>query len=189
MKITIHEGEDAIKTFNLISNLTTRNIINFLKENGPSSPSEIAKRINISPSRVSICLQNLRKYNIVTAKWKPVSIDERPLKIYRLVPNILRFEFMINKPKTQYSDDHIIKFAGNSMVEFKNESERGVYVSLNTIPFRFKSEMANILKECTKNPSFGVLAEKFKDQGEEFNKIIKRLLTLGLIEIERPASK
>jgi len=184
MKVIIQESEDAIKTFNLLSNLTTRNIINFLRDNGPASPSEIARKINISPSRVSICLQELRKYNLVNAKWKAISIDERPLKIYKLVPNILRFEFVLNDPKLLPKKDHTIKFKGDRISEFKINNEKGIYVSMESVPFRFDGMTSDIIKECMKDPKFGVLSNKFKDNEEEFNQNFKRLLTLGLIDIE-----
>jgi len=189
MKTTVQESEDAIKSFNLLSNLTTRNIINFLRDNGPSSPSEIARKINISPSRVSICLQNLLKYNLVSARWKPVSIDERPLKLYTLVPNVLRFEFVLNEPNNEIKTDHTIEFRGNNLMEFKDNKERGAYVSLGHVPFRFGGHIADVLKECTKGPSFGMLAEKYKGDEDALNKDLKKLLAFGLIEITKPASK
>jgi predicted transcriptional regulator len=189
MKIIVQESEDAIKTFNLLSNLTTRNIINFLRENGPASPSEIARKTNVSPSRVSICLQQLRRYNIVSAKWKTISIDERPLKIYRLVPNILRFEMVLNDPRIISGSEDTIRFMGDSIADFKKDNEKGVYVSMQSVPFRFDGITSDILKECTKEPTLGVMKEKFKNDEEEFNQSLKKLITLGIVEMERPTAK
>jgi len=185
MKIIVQESDDAIKTFNLLSNLTTRNIVNFLREAGSASPSEIARKINVSPSRVSICLQELRKYNIVDAKWKSVSIDERPLKLYRLLPNILRFEMVLNEQKSEPGNEDVMKFRGESVAEFKNDDERGVYVSMHSIPFRFNGTTADIIKECAKEPKFGVLKEKFSENEQQFGQNFKRLITLGLVEVKK----
>ncbi len=187
MRIIVQESEKAIKTLHLLSNLTVKNIINYLKENGPSSPSKIAKGLNISPSTSSRCLQDMRKLNIVKAEWKMESIDDRPEKIYQLVPNILRFEFVLAEPNiTSVNNDSKILFTGNTITDFKEGDKKGVYVSLGSVPFRFEGLGAEILKESVKGWSFSGLREKFKDNAEEFDKHIKKFLTLGLIELQNP---
>lgn len=186
MKIIVQESEKAIKTLHLLSNLTVKNIVNFLKENGPTSPSKIAKGLNISPSTSSRCLQDMRKYNIVKAEWKMESIDDRPEKIYELVPNILRFEFVLSEPiMSSITPDSEIVFSGNSITDFKDGDKKGVYVSLESVPFRFEGASAEIIKDCIKNWSFGNLKDKYKDRTEEFEKSFRRLLTLGLIELSK----
>ncbi len=40
MKVVVQTSESAIKTFRLLSNLTVKNIINYIKESGPSPPSK-----------------------------------------------------------------------------------------------------------------------------------------------------
>ncbi len=185
VKVIVQKSEDAIKALHLLSNLTIKNIVNFLKENGPSPPSQIARGVNISPSTASRCLQELRKFNIVTAKWKTVSIDDRPLKIYRLVPNVLRFDFVLNEPKTSsIKPGHVVKFKGSDLVDFKDGDKKGIYASLESVPFKFSDLTASILKEAERNPSFKDLKDKFAENEEGFKEGLKRLLTLGLIEIE-----
>lgn len=187
MKVIVQESEDAIKALHLLSNLTIKNIVNFLKENGPSPPSQIAREVNISPSTASRCLQELRKFNIVAAKWKTVSIDDRPLKIYRLVPNVLRFDFVLNEPKTSsIKSEHVVKFKGSALVDFRDGDKKGLYASLESVPFRFSDLTASILKEAEKSPTFKDLKDKFAENEAEFKEGLKRLLTLGLIEIEAP---
>lgn len=187
MKIIVQESERAIKTLHLLSNLTVKNIVNYLKENGPTSPSKIARGLNISPSTSSRCLQGMRKYNIVSAEWKMESIDDRPEKIYQLVPNILRFEYVLTEPNTNMiNPESIIKLSGNSVTDFKEGDRKGVYVSLESLPFRFEGLTAEILKECTKGWTLGGLKEKYKDNSEEFDRSLKKLQTLNLIELQSP---
>jgi len=185
MKIIVQESEKAIKTLHLLSNLTVKNIVNFLKENGPTCPSKIARGLNISPSTSSRCLQDMRKYNIVKAEWKTESIDDRPEKIYQLVPNILRFEFVLTEPNiSSINPDSEITFSGNSITDFKEGDKKGIYVSLESVPFRFEGLGAEIIKDCAKNWSFGDLKEKYKNKSEEFEKSFKKFLTLGLVELD-----
>jgi predicted DNA-binding ArsR family transcriptional regulator len=186
MKIIVQESEKAIKTLHLLSNLTVKNIVDYLKENGPTSPSKIAKGLNISPSTSSRCLQDMRKFNIVKAEWKMESIDDRPEKIYQLVPNILRFEFVLAEPNiSSLNPDSEIIFSGNSLTEYKEGDEKSVYVSLESVPFRFQGLGAEIVKDCSKNWSFGDLKEKYMDNSDEFEKIFRKLLTLGLVEMRK----
>lgn len=187
MKVTVQKSEDAIKALHLLSNLTIKNIVNFLKENGPSPPSKIAREVNISPSTASRCLQELRKFNIVAAKWKTISIDDRPLKVYRLVPNVLRFDFVLNEPQTgSIKPEHVVRFRGSALVDFKDGDKKGLYTSMESVPFRFSDVTASILKEAERSPSFKELKGKFAEDEEGFKEGLKRLLTLGLIEIEAP---
>ena len=187
MKVIVQESEDAIKALHLLSNLTIKNIVNFLKENGPSPPSQIARGVNISPSTASRCLQELRKFNIVSAKWKTVSVDERPLKVYRLVPNVLRFDFVLNEPKTNgIKPDHLVKFKGSGLVDFKDGDKKGIYASVESVPFRFTDLTASILKETERVPTFKDLKAKFAEDEEGFKEGFKKLLTLGLIKVESP---
>jgi predicted transcriptional regulator len=187
MKIIIQKSEDAIKVLNLLSNLTMKKIIDFLKEHGQSSPSKIAKELNISPSTASRCLHSLKEYNLLKARWVTESIDERPLKIYELVPNIIRFEYVLNEPRLgDIKPEHIIIFKGSSLIEFKEDEKRGVYVSLESVPFRFEGLTADILKETTKQPNFEYMKNRYKDNEVEFEKSLKKLLRFGLIEIKKP---
>jgi predicted transcriptional regulator len=189
MDVVVQKSENAIKTLNLLSNLTISNIIDFLKENGPSSPSEIARKVNISPSTASRCLQELRKYNLVKARWKTTSIDERPLKIYTFVPNVLRFEYVLNKPKLEdIKPKNLVTFRGENICEFKDDKERGVYVSLESMPFRFGGLTADVIKEIEKNNyTFEELKNKFSEEAEEFTNAFRHLLTLGLITLKNPS--
>ena len=187
MKIIVQRSENAVKTLHLLSNLTVKNIVNHLKENGPSSPSRIAKALNISPSTSSRCLQDMRRYNIVKAEWKMESIDDRPEKIYELVPNILRFEFVLSEPElANLNPEWEMIFTGNSLTDFKSGDNKGVYVSLDTVPFRFDGLEAELLKECSKGWTIGGLREKYKEKPEAFDKSLKRLVTIGLINLQQP---
>ncbi len=126
----------------------------------------------------------MRKFNIVKAKWEAKSIDERPLKVYTIVPNIMRFEFVLNEPKIKtLKANHNIKFMGNGMVEFKENDRKFAYVSIEDAPFRFEGTTAEMLKEISKN-SYRVdeLRNKFSEH-EDFEKDLKHLLTLGIIDI------
>ncbi len=184
MKVIVQQNEDAVKTFRLLSNLTIKNILDYLKEKGPTPPSKIARELNISPSTVSRCLNELRKYNIVKAKWKAISIDERPIKIYRLVPNVLRFEFVINEPKIDFKGKQII-FRGSLVSDFKEKDRKGVYVSLDEVPFKFEGITAEIIKELSRNDyTFEELKDKFKDEKKDFLLAMKNLLMFGIIELK-----
>ncbi|MBL7206350.1 MAG: winged helix-turn-helix transcriptional regulator [Candidatus Aenigmarchaeota archaeon] len=183
VRVTVQKSEDALKTFHLISNLTVKNIIECLKE-GPAPPSEIARKVNISPSTASRCLQEMRKYNIVDANWKTSSIDERPLKMFRLVPNLLRFEYMIRMPESEPpKPEHIVMFSGNCVSEFRENDKRGVYVSIESVPFRFEGTEAEIIKECANEIKFTDLRKKFGDIND-FESTIKKLLNLGIIRLK-----
>lgn len=183
MKVIVQKSEDALKTLHLISNLTIKNIIEYLKK-GPAPPSKIAREVNISPSTVSRCLQEMRKYNIVSASWKTSSVDERPLKIFRLVPNVLRFEYMIKKPETKpIKPEHVIGFAGNCLAEFKEDDMKGVYTSMESVPFRFDGIEAEIIKASLSEPSFSDMKKRFKDNSE-FEPAFQRLVNLGIIQVK-----
>jgi DNA-binding Lrp family transcriptional regulator len=189
MKVIVQQNEDAIKTFRLLSNLTIKNIVEYLKRNGPSPPSKIARELNISPSTVSRCLQELRRYNVVKAKWKTISIDERPIKIYRLVPNVLRFEFVINEPRIDYRGKRII-FNGTFVSDFKERGKKGVYVSLDNLPFRFEGVAGEIIREISRSEyTFEELENKFGEAKEDFRSALKYLLTFGLIELRSEEQK
>ena len=161
--------------------------MNHLRETGPSSPSKIAKALNISPSTSSRCLQDMKRYNIVKAEWKMESIDDRPEKIYELVPNILRFEFVLSEPElANMNPESEIVFTGDSVTEFKSGDSKGVYVSLDNVPFRFEGIDAEVLKECSKGWTVGNLREKYKERPDAFDKSLKRLATLGLVQVQAP---
>lgn len=188
MKVVVQQSEEALKVFRLLSNLTIKNIINYLKENGPSPPSQIARGVDISPSTSSRCLQDLRKYNIVRAKWETKSVEERPLKVYTLVPNILRYEFVLHVPKkTPIKNDHSILFKGAHLVDVKEDDKKVVYVSMDDTPFRFEGARGDIIKEIAKGGyTYKDLADKFKDEG--FDSHLKHLITLGLVEVTQARS-
>lgn len=180
MKIICQENENAIAVLQLLSNLTIRNIVNFLKDKESASPSEISKKLNISPSTASRCLNDLRKYNLVTAKWKTDSIDDRPLKLYKLVPNLLRCELILTKTIDKIHTEKDLELLGNDISYFDHSEGKGVYISLDDVPFRFSGLDAEIIKEIEKNASLKNLIKKFEDE-TEVKRIVKKLLTIGLI--------
>jgi DNA-binding Lrp family transcriptional regulator len=185
MKVVVQTSESAIKTFRLLSNLTIKNIINYLRDNGPSPPSRIARGTGISPSTASRCLQEMKDLNIVKAKWETASVDDRPLKIYSLVPNILRFEFVLNDPNTQVKPSHKVNFMGDSVSDFKEDDRKGIYTSLGDVPFKFDSHSAEILKEISRGDySYEDLKDKFKEN-KEFGNVLKHMMTLGLVEVTK----
>ncbi len=187
MKISVQKSENAVRVLHLLSNLTIKKVVDFLKENGPSFPSEIAKKLDISPSTASRILQKLKSYELVRAKWKTDSVEERPLKMYELVPNILRCEIVLNEPREieKISPEDIITFNGNTLTFWKENGKKGAYVSMETIPFRFEGMASDIIKECTRNPTFENLKLKFRENQEEFKLNFKKLLTLGIIGIKK----
>ena len=184
MKVVVQTSESAVKTLRLLSNLTIKNIINYLKENGPSPPSRIAKGLGLSPSTASRCLQDMFRYNIVKARWETKSIEDRPLKVYSLVPNIVRFEFVLTGSGVKaLKAGHLMRFRGDHLVEFKDDEKRGVYASLDNVPFKFDGLTADILKEIAKGDNrFEDLRNKFDEKQDELTASLKHLLTLGLIE-------
>lgn len=183
MGVVVQTSESALKTFRLLSNLTIKNIIEYLKENGPSPPSRISKGTGISPSTASRCLQEMRRFNIVKAKWETTSVDERPLKVYTLVPNIMRFEFVLNDPKTKtLRANQSVKFLGSGMVDFKDGDKRCAYVSLGDAPFRFDGDMAELVRELSRS-SYTVEELKKRFEGPELEKNLRKLWTLGIIDI------
>ena len=186
MKIIVQKSENAIKTFHLLSNLTIKNIISFLKENSPCSPSRIARELNISPSVASKWLNEMRKYNIVNARWKTTSVEERPLKLYSLVPNVLRFEFVLNEPRVdRIKPEQRLSFRGEGIAEFKDGDRKGIYASLESMAFRFDGATAIILKEVSKG-GYTLQELRVKFEGvEEFDSSFRHLFTLGLIGIEQ----
>ena len=190
MGVVVQKSESALKTFRLLSNLTIKNIIKYLKENGPSPPSRIARGTGISPSTASRCLQEMRSFNIVKARWETKSVDERPLKVYTLVPNVLRFEFVLNEPKVKaLRAKHSVRFLGNGLVDFKEDDKKYAYVSLGEAPFRFEGSTAEVLKEVSRNSyTIEELKNKFEDH-PELEKDLKHLLTLGIIDIGMSAHR
>ena len=184
MKVVVQTSESAIKTLRLLSNLTIKNIINYLKEHGPSPPSRIAKNLGLSPSTASRCLQDMLRYNIVRARWETKSIQERPLKVYSLVPNVLRFEFVLAGSDVKMpKPEHFVKFKGTHLVEFKEDDKRGVYVSLDNVPFRFDGMTGEVLKEIAKGDNkLEELLGRFKERSEDVLTSLKHLLTLGIVE-------
>lgn len=183
MRVITHKSEDAIKTLKLMSNLTHKNIIDYLKENGPTSPTKLSRELNISTSTASRCLKKLREYNILKARWKTESVDERPIKLYSLVPNVLRFEYVLHQPRPGESGK--VRFKGQSLSEFEENDRKGIYVSLEKLPFRFEGLTADMLKEIEKNDySLEELKEKYSEE-EGFRNSFQKLLTLGLVEIEQ----
>lgn len=183
MKVVVQTSESAIKTFRLLSNLTIKNIISYIKENGPSPPSRIAKGVGISPSTASRCLQDMLKYNIVKARWVTRSLEERPLKVFSLVPNILRFEFVLNdQDMRSLRPSHEVKFAGDHFLEFKDADKRGAYATKESAAFRFEGATAEVLKEISRGGyTVDDLRSKFRDRPEELNSALKHLLTLGMV--------
>ena len=181
-------SESAIKTFRLLSNLTIKNIINYIKESGPSPPSKIARGVGISPSTASRCLQDMLKYDIVKARWVTTSLDERPLKVFSLVPNILRFEFVMNDPKMRsLKPTHEVRFIGSHFIDFKDNDKKGAYATKESAAFRFDGVTAEVLKEIAKGGStVDNLKSKFRDTPEELNGALKHLLTLGMVEAGPP---
>ena len=173
-----------MKSLHLLSNLTIKNIINILKEEGPLPPSRISRLAKISPSTASRCLQTLKDFNIVSAKWSTGSIDDRPLKIYALVPNIIRFEFILNEGKKKIKNDHYLILNAEDFVEYKKGDKRVVYLSLNDAPFKFDGLAADLLKEIEKgNDHVNSLKNKFK--GEDFDSTLKNLLLLGVLDVKQ----
>jgi len=188
MKVVVQTSESAIKTFRLLSNLTIKNIINYIKENGPSPPSKIARGVGISPSTASRCLQDMLKYNIVKARWVTTSLEERPLKVYSLVLNILRFEFVLNNPKMKsLKPTHEVRFMGTHFMDFKDNDLRGAYATKEEAAFRFEGTTAEVLKEVSRGGhTVDDLRNKFRDRPEELNSALKHLLTLGMVEAGPP---
>ncbi len=188
MKVVVQTSESAIKTFRLLSNLTVKNIINYIKENGPSPPSKIARGVGISPSTASRCLQDMLKYEIVKAKWVTTSLDERPLKVFSLVPNILRFEFVMNDPKMRsLKPSHEMSFTGSHFIDFKDGDKRGAYATKESAAFRFDGVTAEVLREIARGvPTVDGLRSKFRDKPDELNSALKHLLTLGMVEARAP---
>jgi DNA-binding Lrp family transcriptional regulator len=178
MKVVVQTSESAIKTFRLLSNLTIKNIINYIKESGPSPPSKIARGVGISPSTASRCLQDMLKYNIVKAKWVTTSLEDRPLKVFSLVPNILRFEFVLNDPNIRsLKPTHEVRFLGSHFMDFKEEEAA----------FRFDGTTAEVLREIARGShTVDDLKSKFRDKPEELNSALKHLLTLGMVEAGPP---
>ncbi|MFQ5647891.1 MAG: winged helix-turn-helix domain-containing protein [Candidatus Aenigmatarchaeota archaeon] len=185
MKVVVQTSESALKTFRLLSNMTVKNIINYLKGHGPSPPSRISKGLEISPSTASRCLQDMLEYNIVKARWETRSIQDRPLKVYSLVPNVLRFEFVLTGSGLKaLKPGHHVRFKGDHLVEFKEGDKRGVYASLESVPFKFEGLTGEVLKEIAKGEhAFEALQDKFKEKQQELVTSLKHLMTLGLIEI------
>lgn len=188
MKVVVQTSESAIKTFRLLSNLTIKNIINYIKENGPSPPSKIARGVGISPSTASRCLQDMLKYNIVKAKWVTTSLEDRPLKVFSLVPNILRFEFVLNDPNIKsLKPTHEVRFLGSHFIDFKEADKRGAYATKEEAAFRFDGTTAEVLREIARGGyTVENLKSKFRDRPEELNSALKHLLTLGMVEAGPP---
>lgn len=88
------EDEKAKELANIISNTTSRKILDYLSTKDEASESEISKELNLPLSTVHYNLQQLRKNNLVETKHFIYSEKGKKIELYRVVK-----KFIVIAPK------------------------------------------------------------------------------------------
>ncbi len=96
------EDEKAKELANIISNQTSRKILDYLSEKDEASETEIAKALNLPLSTAHYNLQQLRKHSLVETKRFMYSEKGKKIEFYRIVK-----KFIVIAPK--YTRQSLIK--------------------------------------------------------------------------------
>lgn len=96
------EDEKAKNIANIISNNTSRKILDYLSSKDEASESEVAKELNLPISTVHYNLQQLKKNNLVEVKHFMYSDKGKKMEFYRVVK-----KFIIIAPK--YTQTNLLK--------------------------------------------------------------------------------
>ena len=96
------EEEKAKQIANVISNSTSRKILDYLSTKEEASESEIAKELNSPLSTVHYNLQQLKKNNLVETKHFMYSDKGKKIEFYRVVK-----KFIVIAPK--YTQTNLLK--------------------------------------------------------------------------------
>jgi DNA-binding transcriptional ArsR family regulator len=96
------EEEKAKNIANVISNETSRKILDYLANKEEASESEISKELNIPLSTIHYNLQQLRKNNLVEVKHFMYSDKGKKIEFYRVVK-----KFIVIAPK--YTQTSLLK--------------------------------------------------------------------------------
>ena len=96
------EDEKAKNIANIISNSTSRKLLDYLSSKDEASESEVAKELNLPISTVHYNLQQLKKNNLVEVKHFMYSDKGKKMEFYRVVK-----KFIIIAPK--YTQTNLLK--------------------------------------------------------------------------------
>src|SRR3989344_3177307 len=126
------EEEKAKQIANIISNSTSRKILDYLANKDEASESEVSRELNLPLSTVHYNLQQLKKNNLVETKHFMYSDKGKRIEFYRVVK-----KFIVIAPK--YTQTSLLKnilplflisaFIGGLIQLFSNLETRSVVLS------------------------------------------------------------
>ena len=132
------EEEKAKQIANVISNSTSRKILDYLANKDEASESEVSKELNLPISTVHYNLQRLKKNNLVETKHFSYSDKGKKIEFYRVVK-----KFIVIAPK--YTQTSLLKnilplflisaFIGGLIQLFSNLETRSVVLSQKSADF------------------------------------------------------
>ena len=122
------EEEKAKQIANIISNSTSRKILDYLANKDEASESEVSRELNLPLSTVHYNLQQLKKNNLVETKHFMYSDKGKKIEFYRVVK-----KFIVIAPK--YTQTNLLK---NILPLFLVSTVIGGLIQLFTNTNRYK---------------------------------------------------